>query len=223
MIRLIGPQKGFVESDAHVVGFLADRGAGKTAAGAMKAARKILQGESGLIVAPNFPRLTVATFPEFMKWAPTELLLHSNIDHPYTPQHVMQFNVRGKTVSVYYGSVKNIDSFRGLAGVSWLWLDEVDGVTGRDFEILRNRILRCRDADTQAWITAVDPREEKHWLNRYFLRGLLPEGKTDRKLCFGDRPYSDCFPVLEQYNLVHASPEQRALVMELYPALCQGV
>ena len=213
-INLAPVQQQFVNSDAWIVGFLADRAAGKTAAGAIKAIKKILQGESGVIVSPVLRR---AAFPEFVKWAPMNLLEERNKKrpHPYTVQKVLKFNIDGKTVNVYYGDATS-RMWRALIEVSWLWLDEGMGVEKREFDALHRRILRS--SGSQAWITASD-RDSPPWIDRLFMRHLLPEGRAKR----GGRLISAYFPTTPQYNLTYVSPEQRALVEELYPSLVQDL
>jgi hypothetical protein len=223
-MQLFPVQEQFVDSDAHCVAFLADHGSGKTMAGAIKAIRKILQGKSGVIVSPSFPYLVQATFHEFRKWAPWDLLEEKNRgrDHPYTTQKILKFVIDGKEVRVYYGAADRW-FLRGLSHVDWVWFDGIEDIPHPAFQVLYDRVQR--GDHPQVWVTGEDPEEEHHWLDRYFRRGPLVNGETSRAISGGEdmRDLSDCFPVHEQYNLNLVSPEQRALIMKLYPALCQDV
>lgn len=214
-IDLFPIQQQFVDSDAWYVGFLADRGAGKTTAGAVKAIKKILKGEGGIVAARNYRYLVNCVFPALERWLPEELL-------PFefrATRNQVRFDVNGKAVVVHCVPISE-HKWRGISGGSWLWLDGVEGVERRDLDMLCSRIVHS--ANPQTWITATDP-EGPHWLDDVFLRGPLPEGKTDRSLGLRKRWFSDCFPATPQYSMMNVSPEHRALIEELYPALIQDI
>jgi len=70
-------QDGFIKSTARNVLFYGPRGAGKTGAGTQKALFKIMQGEDGLIMNPDFENLRVSTWPEFKRWIPWNMVVPS--------------------------------------------------------------------------------------------------------------------------------------------------
>ena len=77
-------QAKFLRSNARLILFGAGLGAGKTAVGAIKAIQKVSEGESGIIVAPNFPHFVRSTWPEFSKWLPWSRVKNAHLEHPYT-------------------------------------------------------------------------------------------------------------------------------------------
>ena len=72
-------QADFLRCIARLILFGAGLGAGKTAIGAVKAIQKIGEGESGIVVAPNFPHFVRSTWPEFSKWLPWSRVKNSHL------------------------------------------------------------------------------------------------------------------------------------------------
>ncbi len=145
-------QARFIENDSRYSSFNAGIGAGKTAAGSIRAINKVLQGESGIILAPNFPQLCAATFPELMKWLPWKLVTNRGLGHPYAQSKVLKFAIEGKEVRIYYGSYEHFESFQGIDGVSWLWLDDVNiALDWYAFDSLDACVLRS--GHPQVWTT----------------------------------------------------------------------
>jgi hypothetical protein len=167
VVRLNPTQELFLFSLARYCGYIGGVGSGKTAAGAMRAVTKINQGEPGIIVAPDFPQLAKATFPEFVKWAPMSRCVNAHLDHPYTAKKLLLFNVRGKQVPVYYGGIENEAGWAG-PNVNWVWFDEAARKnTRKAFDVLAARIRI--GVQPQLFITTT-PRGVNHWLYDLFER-----------------------------------------------------
>jgi hypothetical protein len=163
-------QAPFLMSTARVVGFVAGVGAGKTAVGAVKAVKKINEGQPGIIVGPDFPQFAKSTFPEFLKWAPMSRCVNAHLEHPYTNKKELHFDVRGKDVVVYYGGIDNEESWAG-PNVNWCWFDEGGRKrTRRAFNILMQRVRI--GPDPQLWLTST-PRGVSHWMYDVFVKGIF--------------------------------------------------
>lgn len=160
----------FLKSQARFLGAIGGIGSGKTATGAVKAIDKIAHGENGIIVAPDFPQLTKATFPEFLKWAPMSRCTNAHLHHPHTQIKELHFNIHDKDVVVYYGGIENEKGWTGPS-VNWVWFDE--GGRKRDrvaFDILAGRIRIGENP--QLWVTT-SPHGISHWLFDVFVTGVF--------------------------------------------------
>ncbi len=174
-VELSYTQSGFITCTARYIGFIAGVGAGKTAIGSMKAVQKIGQGEDGIIVAPDFPQLSKSTWPEFMKWAPMTRCINKHLDHPFTNKKMLQFDINGKIVTVYYGGIENEGGWAG-PNVNWAWFDEGGRKrTRRAFDVLAARIRVGKNP--QMWVTTT-PSGVSHWLYEVFVKGVInPEAE----------------------------------------------
>ena len=208
------PQSQFLLSLARFVALLGGVGSGKTAAGAVKAVKKISEGEDGIIVAPDFPQLYKSTFPEFLKWAPMSLCTNAHLDHPHTQKKIMTFNIRGKEVLVYYGG---IEKEKGWAGpnVNWAWFDE----GGRKRTRLAFNILAARirvGLNPQLWVTTT-PAGIAHWLYDVFVKGIFDEDVLKILYELGYKgKVVDYFHVTTEDNKQHVDPFYYATLMGLY-------
>jgi len=160
-------QARFLRSQARLILFGAGLGAGKTAIGAVKAIEKIGQGESGIVVAPNFPHFVRSTWPEFSKWIPWSRVKNAHLKHPHSSIQELIFDVNGKEVRVLYGGIDAPKSWRGPT-VNWFWFDEGGMCPQRDaFDVLCGRIRT--GTKPQGWVTTT-PSGVNHWLYDVFVK-----------------------------------------------------
>ena len=119
----------FLKSNARFVALVSGRGGGKTAVGSQKALEKIMLGQPGAVLNPDFENFRIATWPEFREWIPWDMVVPAhryrknpefNPNQPFT----MAF-MNG--VRVICKGLKDPDSARG-PNINWLWYDEA----GRD-------------------------------------------------------------------------------------------
>lgn len=171
------PQAGFINSTARFSLFYGSRGSGKTASGAQKALRKIMQGKKGAVMNPDFENFKYSTWPEFKAWIPWKMVVPSQRHRasdawePHQPFSMVFVN----GAVVYCKGLKNPDSARG-PNINWLWYDE----GGRDESGLGWKIalasVRVGD-DSQAWVTET-PRPTEHWSYKFFLKEEIPSPKS---------------------------------------------
>jgi len=160
-------QAQFLRSKARLILFGAGLGAGKTAIGAVKAIQKVSEGESGIIVAPNFPHFVRSTWPEFSKWLPWSRVKNAHLEHPYTQRKEILLDINGKEVRILYGGIDEPKSWRGPT-VNWFWFDEGAMRNNRDaFDVLCGRIRT--GTKPQGWITTT-PSGVNHWLYDVFVK-----------------------------------------------------
>lgn len=167
-------QEGFVKSLSPFVSFKGGRGSGKSAAGAQKALLKIMRGETGTIINPDFENFKISTWPEFKSWIPWNMVVPQHryrqaISWEATRPFMLAFMNGAK---VYCKGLKNPDSARG-ANVNFLWYDEA----GRDDNGLGWKIALASvriGNQTQRWAT-YSPRTPSHWTHKFFDLQEIPE------------------------------------------------
>lgn len=167
-------QTGFVASKSPFARFKGGRGSGKTAAGAQKALKKIMRGESGTIINPDFENFKISTWPEFKSWIPWHMVVPQQryrqaISWEATRPFMLAFTNGAK---VYCKGLKNPDSARG-ANVNWLWYDEA----GRDETGLGWKIATASvriGNQTQRWATYT-ARTPEHWTYKFFDLQEIPD------------------------------------------------
>lgn len=123
MLQAYSSQVAFIADKRKYPAFIAGRGSGKTASGAIKAVAKAISGPGiGIIAAPSFPMLEQAAKPEFIKF----LTMVSKQDKRLRWYLKKSEN---KIVFPYIGSevlfvtLENYDRVRGI-NASWGWIDE---------------------------------------------------------------------------------------------------
>ncbi len=197
-------QEGFIKSTARNVLFYGPRGSGKSGAGSQKAMFKIMQGESGVIMNPDFENLKISTWPEFKRWIPWKMVVpsqrhrQSDVWQPSKP-FMMLFNNGAK---VFIKGGREAGSTRG-PNVNWFWYDE----GGRD-DVgqawrLANASVRIGNYP-QAWCTET-PRPTEHWSYKFFIEQDIPE---DLRLKFeevtkGDRILVEYFHATRDDNIAN--------------------
>lgn len=213
-VELLPTQTKFIQSTARYIGFISGIGAGKTAIGSIKAIQKIGQGEDGIIVAPDFPQLSKSTWPEFMKWAPMSRCTNRHLDHPFTNKKMIQFDIHGKTVTVYYGGIENEGGWAG-PNVNWAWFDEGGRKrTRRAFDVLAARIRVGKNP--QLWVTTT-PAGVTHWLYDVFVKGVISEEaeKAIRKMGWKGK-IVEYFTASTEENAKNLDPFHYAMLTGMY-------
>src|SRR3990172_2336048 len=113
-------QAGFISSRSRFVGFSGGRGSGKTAGGAQKALFKIMQGNSGAAMNPDFENFKTSTWPELKEWIPWDMVVpkhryrRSDSWEPIRP-FTMVFKNGAR---IYCKGLKDPDSARG-PNINW--------------------------------------------------------------------------------------------------------
>lgn len=167
-------QKGFLESIARFVGFYGSRGSGKSSGGAQKALNKIDQGQSGMVLNPDFENFKTSTWPELREWIPWGSVIpvhryRSEISWEPQKPFVLVFNNGAR---VLCKGLKDPNSARG-PNMNWLWYDEAQrDETGEAWKIA----VACIRVglDPQSWATYT-PRGTEHWTTKFFLNEEIPE------------------------------------------------
>lgn len=212
-------QEGFIHSKARFALFYGSRGSGKSGAGAQKALRKIMQGESGVVINPDFENFKSSTWMEFKRWIPWSMVIPKHrhrrrADWQPTQPFVISF-LNGATV--YCKGLKNPDSARG-ANVNFLWYDEA----GRDPTGLawRLAIASVRIGNSpQAWATAT-PKSTEHWMSKFFIKQDIPqEAKEAFELSATEgKILIEYFQGKLADNEKHLDPDFRASILTAAPS-----
>jgi len=208
-------QLNFVNSRARFVALISGRGGGKTCAGSQKALQKIMQGESGAVLNPNFENFKISTWPEFRSWIPWSMVVlpqryRSNPDwQPHQPFTLSFIN----GVNVICKGVKEPDSARG-PNINWIWYDEA----GYDIEGLAWRVAIASvrvGEEPQAWITTT-PRGFT-WIYKLFVKQEIPQEALDL-FKSQDRELVETFYTSIFENQDNLDPGFMASLLASYPA-----
>ena len=211
-------QAGFVSSRGVVVGFSGSRASGKSSAGAQKALAKIMAGENGAVINPDFENLKVSTWPELREWIPWEMVVpaHKYRRNPEFDPHqpfTMAF-VNG--VRVIVKGVKDPDSARG-PNINWLWDDEAQ----RDDSGLswQTAIASVRVGhEPQAWATFT-PAGTDHWTYKTFVKKEIPEEAAKLFEALGsDREMIEFYHGSIYDNQANLDPGYMANMLTAYPS-----
>lgn len=211
-------QKRFLLSKARFCALISGRGGGKTATGAQKALFKIMSGESGAVVNPDFENFRYSTWPELRKWIPWGMVvprdrrmgLHSWEPHQPFVIHFMNGQ------SMICKGLKDPQSSRG-ANINWFWYDEAGrDVTGMSWQlgIASVRIGKM----PQAWITTT-PAGVDHWIYKFFVQQDIP--KEARELfdeIEKDRELIEVVFTSTMDNAANLDPSFFAALLSAYPA-----
>ena len=154
-----------------------------SASGAQKALKKVMQGESGAVMNPDFENFRTSTWPELQSWIPWDMVV---------PKHRYRASVSWEAIRpftivfmngarIYCKGLKDPESARG-ANLNWFWYDEGRrDPTGLGW---KNAIAFLRVGDNpQAWCTTTMASID-HWTNTFFqgevtseIRALIRELK----------------------------------------------
>lgn len=212
-------QKAFISSTARFGLFVGGRGSGKTASGSQKALYKIMKGESGAVINPDFANFKISTWPEFKNWIPWNMVVlpqrHRRYDawEPHEP-FTMVFNNGAK---VYCKGLKDPGSARG-PNINWLWYDE----GGRDQTGLGFKIALASvrvGIDPQIWVTET-PKSKEHWSYKFFILKEIPQEALDAfaNAMGSDKILVEWFHGSINDNKEHLDPGFYASVLASYPS-----
>jgi len=219
--RLYNPyeqQEGFIFGNTYFSGFGGARGSGKSSGGAQKALRKIMEGENGAVMNPDFENLKVSTWVEFREWIPWDMVvpaLRYRRQAEFAPHQ--PFNLAFMNgVRVTVKGVKDPDSARG-PNINWLWFDEAQrDKTGLSWQIAVASVRVGKDP--QAWATFT-PAGKMHWTCKLFIDQEIPE---DAKELFasvgGGRDLVSFFHGTIFDNQANLDPGFMAAMLAAYPS-----
>lgn len=212
-------QDAFIHSTARFALFYGSRGSGKSGAGAQKALTKIMNGESGAVINPDFENFKYSTWPELREWIPWNMVatVHRHRSReswePHQPFTMAFLN----GARMYCKGLKNPDSARG-PNINWLWYDEA----GRDESGMGWRIATASvrvGVDPQAWATAT-PRPTEHWMYKFFVKQEIPPEAKEafEQLGNADRILVESFHGTIEENKTHLDPAFYAGILTSYPS-----
>jgi predicted phage terminase large subunit-like protein len=167
-------QEAFIRSNAKYSLLNSARGGGKTAAGSQKSLFKIEEGQSGMIINPDFENLKISTWPEFRSWIPWNQVIpkHRRMgNEDWFPMQPFSISfVNGAQVTLK--GVNDPDSARG-PNINWLWLDECgrSDVEGLSWKIAIASVRIGKNP--QAWATGT-PNGKDHWVYKFFIEKDVP-------------------------------------------------
>lgn len=212
-------QAGFIHSTARFGLFYGSRGSGKSGSGAQKALFKIMNGESGAVINPDFENFKYSTWPEFRQWIPWSMIvpqkrhMSSEAWEPHQPFTLVFRN----GVRVYCKGLKDPNSARG-PNLNWLWYDEA----GRDESGLGWKIAIASvriGKDPQAWATAT-PKPMEHWMYKFFILKEIPKEAIEafESLPDNDKILVEAFHGTIEQNKSHLDPAFYASILAAYPS-----
>ena len=208
-------QKNFIVSRARFAGYVGARGSGKTASGAQKALFKIMQGEAGAVMNPDFEQFRSSTWPELRLWIPWDMVVPRQRvrAHPEWEPHKPFTLVFTNGARVICKGLKDPDAARG-PNINWLWYDEgqrdIDGL-GWQLAVAAVRVGH----DPQAWVTFT-PRGLGHWTYKLFVKQDISE-ESFAAFAGQDRPLVEWFRGSIDDNKDNLDPGFYASLLAAYP------
>ncbi len=157
----------FIKDESRFILLKSGRGGGKTVAGAQKVMFKIMAGESGAVMNPDFENFRTSTWTELRDWIPWKMVVSkhkyraSSSWEPIRPFSIVFVN----GAVLYCKGLKDPESARG-SNVNFFWYDEGRrDPTGLGW---KNAIAFCRVGNMpQAWCTTT-PAGTDHWTTKFF-------------------------------------------------------
>lgn len=164
----------FINDPSRFILLKSGRGGGKSTAGAQKAMKKVMAGEPGAVMNPDFENFRTSTWPELQQWIPWDMVVPK---HRYRASQSWEA-IRPFTIvflngaRIYCKGLKDPESARG-ANLNWFWYDEGRrDPTGLGW---KNAIAFLRVGENpQAWCTTTMASLD-HWTNTFFLGQNLPK------------------------------------------------
>lgn len=151
-------QRRFVRTKAHYPAYVGGIGSGKTFAGACKVLSRIHRKQIGLVCAPTYDMLRLATQRTLF-----QLLDETGIVYDYNKSE-RWLTVPASGHEIVFRSLEDPDKTRG-PNVNWAWVDEGSLSTAEGWRIIKGR---CRIDDTdefpfQAWLTCTPKGRNYVW------------------------------------------------------------
>ena len=210
----------FINSRARFILLKSGRGGGKTTAAAQKALKKIMAGESGAVMNPDFENFRTSTWPELQKWIPWNMVVPShryraNTEwEPIKPFSIVFLN----GAKMYCKGLKDPESARG-ANLNWFWYDEGRrDPTGLGW---KNAIAFLRVGhEPQAWCTTTMAGLE-HWTNTFFQGSMTDEMQKlieELRKRGVEQPIFEIFKTNTRENEANLDPVFYASLVSTYPA-----
>lgn len=213
-ITLSPGQAALMASTAPICGCVGGVGSGKSFAGILKARAKIQAGLSGAIVAPDFPHFARSTWVTMEEWLPWAYCTNKDLNHPYTREQVLKFNVNGKEVKVWYGAMENVEAWTGM-NLNWFFFDEIKREKSRyALDILLGRL---RVGKWPQGFFATSPMGKAHWLYDLCVKESFPDDVIDafRKLGYNGK-ILEWWHLRTEDNKDNLSPTYYAMLKGLY-------
>lgn len=209
-------QHGFLVTDARFSALFSGRGGGKSAAGAQRANKKIREGQSGIVMNPDFENLKISTWPEFREWIPWKLVVpkHKRYANPeWWPSGPFEI-VFQNGVTVIIKGVQEPGSARG-PNVNWLWYDEAGrDKTGDSWKVAFPSVRI--GPNPQAWITTT-PLGREHWTYKFFVKlDGIPEDLVNEYEKLTSYPLIEYFHTSIEDNKENLDPGFYLAVMAAY-------
>lgn len=209
----------FVKSKARFAMFYGGRGSSKTCSGSQKALKKIMQGQPGAVINPDFENFCLSTWPEFKEWIPWEMVVPSQRNRQQdawqpTKPFVMVF-LNG--ARVYCKGLKDPDSARG-PNLNWVWYDESGrDETGASWQLIIPSVRI--GTDPQAWCTQT-AKPPSHWSYKFFIEKDIPEDALKAFGLFGlnKDEFIQAFHLSTQENSDNLDPMFYASLLATYHA-----
>jgi predicted phage terminase large subunit-like protein len=191
---------------------------GKSSAGAQKALRKIMLGESGAVMNADFENLKTSTWAEFREWIPWDMVVpahryRKNIEFDPHQQFRLAF-LNGATVVIK--GVKDPSAARG-ANINWLWYDEAQrDDTGLSWQIAIASVRVGKDP--QAWATFTPSSQGKDfWGYKFFVQQDISQEALELfEKDGGGRPLVEFFKGTIYDNQDNLDPGFMASLLALY-------
>lgn len=212
----------FINSEARLAAFIGGRGSGKSAAGAQKAIRKVMKGESGAVLNPDFENFRFSTWPELREWIPWGEVVPSQkyrLNNDWQPHEPFTL-VFNNGARMYCKGLKDPDSARG-PNINWLWYDEAGrDKTGMGWKLALGGV-RIGD-DPQGWVTTT-PKGMDHWIYNLFVKQDIPAEAKELFEKIAEKsgkniPITECFFATIDENKENLDPGFYAQMVSLYPA-----
>lgn len=211
----------FINSRARFILLKSGRGGGKSASGAQKALKKIMQGKSGAVMNPDFENFRTSTWPELQSWIPWQMVVPS---HRYRAnpewEAIRPFSIVFLNgAKMYCKGLKDPESARG-ANLNWFWYDEGRrDPTGLGW---KNAIAFLRvGEEPQAWCTTTMAGLD-HWTNTFFqgtsLTDELQKLIDELRLKGVDQPLFEIFKTSTIENAENLDPVFYASLVSTHPS-----
>ena len=157
----------FIKDESRFILLKSGRGGGKTVAGAQKSLFKIMRGESGAVMNPDFENFRTSTWPELQAWIPWNMVIPKHRYRQSTswdaqrPFSIVFIN----GTKLYCKGLKDPESARG-SNVNFFWYDEGRrDPTGLGW---KNAIAFCRVGRLPQAFCTTTPAETSHWTSTFF-------------------------------------------------------